>query len=168
MSEKRASEGLPCDVKARALQQAHLGHPRPQDLVALAGEQGGLLEDLVALAGDQGEVLGDPLALAGVQRGFLEDLVALAGVQGEVVAWVCRFPAFQALQSSVGFLFQDVLAVGQTHQEVSSQGWEEKDLAAFGKLRMVSSSWVADHSFVPQTYCSLVAPRQVSPETVQV
>ena len=168
MSEKRASEGLPCDVKALALQLAHLGHPRPEDLVALAGGQEEVLEDLVALADEQKWFLEDPAALAGVQRGFLEDLVASAGAQGEVLAWVCRFPAFQALQSSVGFLFQDVLAVGQTHQEVSSQGWEEKDLAAFGKLRMVSSSWVADHSFVPQTYCSLVMQRRVSPETVQV
>ena len=103
MSEKRASEGLPCDVKALALQLAHLGHPHPQDLFALAGEQGGLLEDLFALADEQGEVLEDPVVSAGVQRGFLEDLVALAGVQGEDLAWVCRFPAFQALQSSVGF-----------------------------------------------------------------
>ena len=154
MSEKRASEGLPCDVKALALQLAHLGHPRPQELVALAGEQGGLLEDLFALADEQGEVLEDP--------------VALAGVQGEDLVWVCRFPAFQALQTSVGPLFQDVLVVCQTPQEVSWQGWEEKDLAAFGKLRMVSSSWVAAHSFVPQTYCSLVIQRRVSPETVQV
>ena len=97
MSEKGASEGLPCDVKALALQLAHLGHLPPQDPVALAG--------------GQEEVLGDPFALAGVQKWFLEDRVALAGVQGEVLAWVYRLPAFQALQSSVGFLFHDVLVV---------------------------------------------------------
>ena len=97
MSEKGASEGLPCDVKALALQLAHLGHLPPQDPVALAGGLGEFLEDRVVLAG--------------VQKWFLEDRVALAGGRGEVLAWVYRFSAFQAFQSAVGFLFQDVLAV---------------------------------------------------------
>jgi len=111
MSEKGASEGLPCDVKALALQLAHLGHLPPQDPVALAGGLGGFLEDRVVLAGVRKLFFEDRVALAGEQGGCLEDFVALAGVQGEVLAWVYRFPAFQALQSSVGFLFQDVLAV---------------------------------------------------------
>ena len=33
MSEKRASEDPPCDVKALALPLAPPGHPHPQDLV---------------------------------------------------------------------------------------------------------------------------------------
>ena len=78
MSEKRASEGLPCDVKARALQQAHLGHLRPQDLVALAGGQEEVFEDLAALAGEQGEILEDLVVLAGEHGEVLGDPLALA------------------------------------------------------------------------------------------
>ena len=44
MSEKRASVGLLCDVKAQALRQAPPGHRRrPRDPVALADEQEGFL-----------------------------------------------------------------------------------------------------------------------------
>ena len=111
MSEKGASEGLPCDVKVLALQLVHLGHLPPQDPVALAGGLGGLLEDPFALAGVQKWFLEDCVALAGVQKWFLEDRVALAGGRGEDLAWVYRFSAFQAFQSAVGFLFQDVLVV---------------------------------------------------------
>ena len=111
MSEKGASEGLPCDVKALVLQLAHLGHLPPQDPVALAGGQEEVLEDYFALAGVQKWFLEDCVALAGEQGGCLEVLFALAGVQGLVLAWVFRFPAFQAFQTSVGFLFQDVLVV---------------------------------------------------------
>ena len=91
----------------------------------------------------------DSLVLAGVQGDFLEDPFALAGVQDEVLAWVLAFPAVHH---------------SLTPQEVSLQCWEEKDLAVFGKLGMVSfysSSLAKGLFFLPPTWCY---PRWVSPE----
>ena len=101
------------------------GHPRPQDSPVLAGVQGDFLED--------------PFVLVGAQEGFPEGSFLLARVQEGVLAWV---PALPAVHPSL------------TPQEVSLQCWEEKDLAVFGKLGMVSfssSSLAKGLFFLPPT-----------------
>ena len=125
MNGKGASEDLPCDGKALVLQLAPPGHPRPQDSLVLAGVQEDFLED--------------PFVLAGVQEEVLEVPFVLAGVQDEVLAWVLAFPAVHHSLNP---------------QEVSLQCWEEKDLAVFGKLGMVSfssSSLAKGLFFLPPT-----------------
>ena len=169
MNGKGASEDLPCDVKALVLQLVPPPHPRPQDPLVLAALQGGFLEDTFVLAGGQGGFLEDTFALAGGQGEFLVDPFVLAAVQGEVLAWVSCFLAFPAVHRPQIFFLQDVRVVcQQTPPKVSLHCREEKDLAVFGKLGMVSSSsssLAEGRPFVPPTQCSLVIPPRVSPET---